>query len=160
MAPARRLRVNDAAGAAATAAQGVNASDAASTRVAAALMLFGTAAAAAASGAGTPSVGIIGGADTSYYDGYVVNPAALDATLHLAGTCVAAAHEAKTNTTVLRIPAAIAAFAATGTPTRPPMCAAAQCGPDTNHGRVPMMRRSASVYRYTGIHDERTVRLK
>ena len=68
-------------------------------------------------------------------------PAALDATLHLAGTCRAAESEAKSNTMVLRIPAAIAAFAATGAPTRPPMRAAALCGPDANHsgpGAVPI----------------------
>jgi hypothetical protein len=52
---------------------------------------------------------------------------------------------------VLRIPAAIAAFAATGAPTRPPMRAAALCGPDANHGRVPIMRRPPSVYGYTGM---------
>ena len=146
VAPMRHRHVTAAAAAAADAAAAatelaVNASAAASARVATALTLFGSvAAAAAAAGGGKPSVGIIGGADTSHYDGYVVNPAALDATLHLAGTCGAAAHEAMTNTMVLRIPAAIAAFAATGTPTRPPMRAVAQCGPDTSHGRVPMMR--------------------
>jgi hypothetical protein len=72
VAPARR-RHADADAAASSAAAAPSVDDAG--RVAAALMLFGAAAAAAASpGAGTPSVGIIGGADTSHYDGYVVNP--------------------------------------------------------------------------------------
>ena len=136
-APARHNRRNNAATAAATTAA---AATAASSVAAAAVMLFSATAATAvtaaagAGGARAPSVGIIGGSDSSEYDGYVVNPAALDAALHLAGTCHAAESEAMSGTMVLRVPAAIASFAATAVPSRPPLRAAALCGPDGARG--------------------------